>query len=124
MKPKVRLKRGYRWKLLWGSPLILNSVVKMKNKKVSRRNFIGLVSGIAAMPSLALSEERTNGKNIRGRVIQDPLNKQEVNGFINIPTVWGEQLKVSDSLGRVTIGLVEAIKKYTDTLCFALFFKQ
>ena len=86
----------------------------MKNKKVSRRNFLGLVSGIAAMPSLALSEERTNEKKIRGRAIQDPVNKQEVNGFINIPTVWGEQLKVSDRLGRVTIGLVEAIKKYTD----------
>jgi hypothetical protein len=76
----------------------------------NRRNFlIGSVladMGLATFPSFALSEEK-------GFAMQNPLDKQKMRGFLYIPTVWGEQLRVPDFMGRVTIGFVEAIKKYS-----------
>jgi hypothetical protein len=86
----------------------------MKDKSLyfTRRSFLELALGMSALPSLASSEEIDFNPKVKGWAIQDPLNKQKVRGFVHIPTVWGEQLRVPDHMGRVTIGLVEAIKKY------------
>jgi hypothetical protein len=113
-------------------------MIKMENKNISRRDFcLELILGGAILPSLALSEERNFNPKLKGWAIQDPSNKQNINGFIHIPTVWGEHLKSPEpieelsplpqrlydsNLGRVyysnlrraNIGLVEAIKKYTN----------
>ena len=128
-----------------------------KNLNINRRNFLtsaGLAgAGLMAFPSAAHGQEKIDNTGIyrnlktrieieeqmeklqrknlldsKGLAIQDPSNKQKVRGFIDIPTVWGEQLKphyfksmwwdIEDYYKinhpvRAPIGLVEAIKKYT-----------
>jgi len=109
---------------------------KNKNQNMNRRSFLELSLGMTTLPSLALSEERTFNPKLKGWAIQDPSNKQNVRGFVHIPTIWGEQIRSPDFqdpnlndfrlltnypwMSRppprraTTIGLVEAIKKYTD----------
>jgi hypothetical protein len=86
--------------------------------KTSRRNFLisaGLAgAGLAEFPLFVSSEENAFNPKIKGWAIQDSIDKQKVRGFVHIPTVWGEQLRVPDFMGRVTIGMVEALKKYSD----------
>ena len=89
--------------------------MKNKNLNINRRNFLELVSGMTLLPSLVLSEERKFNPKSKGWAIQYPSSKQKVRGFIGIPNVWGEQLKSPQKYyKRANIGLVEAIKKYTD----------
>ncbi|MDO8516863.1 MAG: DUF4159 domain-containing protein [Nanoarchaeota archaeon] len=98
-------------------------------KNINRRNFLELVSGLATLPSLASSAE------LKGFAIQDPTNKQNVRGFVHIPSICGEQLKPNNyqldssdyriiynndsSLRRANIGLIESIKKYTNLNAFS-----
>jgi hypothetical protein len=40
-------------------------------------------------------------------------NREQINGFLYIPTVWGEQLRPSNEIRRSALGLVEAMNRYT-----------
>ena len=50
----------------------------------------------------------------RGLIFEEAGRKQNIRGFIKIPTVWGSQLKPPDNLKRSVIGLVEAVNRYTE----------
>ncbi|MBN1292828.1 MAG: DUF4159 domain-containing protein [Candidatus Latescibacteria bacterium] len=50
----------------------------------------------------------------KAMVIQDPQIKQNIKGFIYIPTVWGTQLKPPDHLKRAVLHLAEAVNRYTN----------
>ncbi|MFC1606729.1 DUF4159 domain-containing protein [Candidatus Latescibacterota bacterium] len=49
----------------------------------------------------------------KAMIIQNPQNKQQIKGFVYIPTTWGVQLKPPDELKRATLNLVEAVNRYT-----------
>jgi hypothetical protein len=96
--------------------------------KMKRRKFFEIaLAGMITVPSSMYGQEksgiirRTNMANLKGFAIRDPSNKQKIKGFIQIPAVWGEQLKNTEdvipqpgTLGRAIIGLVESVNKYTD----------
>jgi hypothetical protein len=112
----------------------------MGDMKMNRRDFLinaGLAgSGLSLFPSLVSSEENDFNQKVKGLAVQDPSNKQKVRGFVYIPPVWGEQLKLNNStpspcdtramsatyyppesdtaLRRANIGLIESINKYTN----------
>ena len=50
----------------------------------------------------------------KAMVVQDPASKQNIRGFVYIPTVWGAELKPPDNLKRAFLNLVEAINRFTD----------
>jgi hypothetical protein len=73
--------------------------------------FILLVCAIFASPGYSQAPG-----SVRGMAVQDPADKQNVRGFVHVPTVWCEQLNPlsnSTSIGRVVIGLTESVNKYT-----------
>jgi len=67
-----------------------------------------------SMKDEMISLEDLDTGQFRAMVIQDPNNKQDVKGFIYIPTVWGAQLRPPDSLKRAVINLKEAVNRYTN----------
>lgn len=102
--------------------------------ETNRRNFLisaGLAgAGFATFPSLVSSEEKDFNPKVKGWAIQDPLDKQKIRGFVYIPSIWGEQLRIPDKshrsaedsfddVKRAPIGLVEAINKYTNINAFS-----
>jgi len=50
----------------------------------------------------------------KAMVVQNPASKQDIKGFVYIPTVWGAELKPPDNLKRSFLNLVEAVNRYTD----------
>ena len=65
----------------------------------------------------------------KAMVFQNPGNKQDIKGFIHIPMIWAEQIKLSNNIHDINmsiydqqytniqvavINLVEAVNKYTD----------
>ena len=50
----------------------------------------------------------------RGLIFEEAGRKQNIQGFIKIPTVWGSQLKPPDNLKHSVIGLAEAVNRYTE----------
>jgi hypothetical protein len=110
--------------------------MKDGNQNISRRSFLELALGMASFPSFVLSEENDFNPKVKGWAIQDPIDKQNVRGFVYIPPIWSEQLKLNNSLPspydnrtmtatyyppesdtalrRANIGLIESINKYTN----------
>ncbi|MDO8517020.1 MAG: DUF4159 domain-containing protein [Nanoarchaeota archaeon] len=73
--------------------------------------------------------QRKNMLDSKGFVVQDQSNKQNIKGFVYIPSIWSEQLKIPDldeivrgyirtstNLARLNIGLVESVNKYTNII--------
>ena len=50
----------------------------------------------------------------KAMIVQNPASKQNIRGFVYIPTVWGAELKPPDNLKRAYLNLVESINRYTD----------
>ena len=50
----------------------------------------------------------------KAMIIQDPVNKQDIAGFVYLANAWGAQLKPPDELKRSLLNLGEAVNKYTN----------
>lgn len=46
-------------------------------------------------------------------VVQDPLNKQDIQGFIYVANAWSSQLRPPNDLKRSLLNLSEAVNRYT-----------
>ncbi|MCE5251134.1 DUF4159 domain-containing protein [bacterium] len=80
--------------------IIESMVLKEPEKQISMRD------------EMISMEDLDNGR-YKAMVIQNPNSKQNIRGFIYIPTVWGAQLKPPDNLKRAFLNLVEAVNRYT-----------
>ncbi len=67
-----------------------------------------------SMKEEMISLEDLDTGQFKAMIIQDPNNKQDIQGFIYIATAWGAQLRPPDEFKRAVINLVEAVNRYTN----------
>ena len=67
---------------------------------------------ISLKQELIRPEDLDYGK-YKGFIKSDKSDRQHIEGFIRIPTVWGMQLKPPDSLKRSVIDIAVAMNRYT-----------